>query len=303
MKGCAASRLLRAATCGALILGLSGCASTGGDPRDPLEPMNRAVYKFNEKFDEVLARPVAEAYRDFVPSVVRTGVGNFFSNIGDIVIGINDLLQGKMTEAINDFGRVMVNTTLGVLGLWDRATELGVEKRNEDFGQTLGWWGFGDGPYLVLPFLGPSNLRDTFGWAGDIYAWPVTYVEPTRTRNLLVATRFIHTRAELLEATRILETAALDPYEFTRDAYLQRRRNLVHDGNPPPEDLEDESEPKKAPPSSGAAGQDDASSARGAGTPSEGTRPMGETPASTPDHSSANGTHPGESRFVRVWLP
>ena len=114
MKGCAASRLLRAATCGALILGLSGCASTGGDPRDPLEPMNRAVYKFNEKFDEVLARPVAEAYRDFVPSVVRTGVGNFFSNIGDIVIGINDLLQGKMTEAINDFGRVMVNTTLGV---------------------------------------------------------------------------------------------------------------------------------------------------------------------------------------------
>jgi phospholipid-binding lipoprotein MlaA len=221
---------------------LGGCASTG-DPRDPLEPLNRAVYQFNEGFDKVIAKPVAEFYRDVVPPVVRTGIGNFFSNLNDVIVALNNLLQGKVPEAINDFGRVLVNTTLGVLGVMDPATELGVEKHNEDFGQTLGYWGLGDGPYIVLPLLGPSNLRDTVGWVGDIYSWPVTYLSPNSHRNVLIGLRFTDARADLLEATRLLETAALDPYEFVRDAYLQRRRYLVHDGNPP-EEVEPNETPK-----------------------------------------------------------
>ena len=228
---------LRAAIAGAAValLLLGGCASTG-NPRDPLEPVNRAVYKFNDGFDNILAKPAAGMYRDLVPEAIRTGISNFFSNINDVIVALNNVLQGKMIDAINDVGRILVNTTLGVLGVMDIATELGVEKHNEDFGQTLGRWGFGDGPYVVLPILGPSSVRDTVGWVGDIYSWPVTYVEPNSTRNAITVFRFVTVRAELLEATQILEMAALDPYEFIRDAYLQRRRNLVYDGKPPEED-------------------------------------------------------------------
>ena len=302
MKGRVVRR--RALACAVIVLSLAaGCASTGngGDPRDPFEPVNRAIYRFNEKFDDVLAKPVAEAYRDYVPSPIRTGVGNFFSNLGDVVIGVNDLMQGKMPEAINDFGRVMVNTTLGVLGFWDRATELGVEKRNEDFGQTLGWWGLGDGPYLVLPILGPSSVRDTFGWAGDIYAWPATYVDPTAARNSLAATRFVHTRADLLEASRILDTAALDPYTFVRDAYLQRRRNLVYDGNPPPEEeFFDEPEPKKAPSVSDAGNGSSAGSGIPAGTSGEAITPGPQS--RTGGEDTVRDPALRKSSVVRLWL-
>jgi phospholipid-binding lipoprotein MlaA len=227
------SRLRSAILCAAVALFiLGGCASTG-NPRDPLEPMNRAVYKFNDGVDNLVLKPAAGMYRDLVPQFIRTGVSNFFSNINDVIVALNNVLQGKIPAAINDVGRVLVNTTLGVFGMMDPATELGVEKNNEDFGQTLGFWGLGDGPYIVLPFLGPSSLRDTAGWVGDTYTWPITYLEPTRHRNALIGLRLVSTRADLLEASRILETAALDPYEFVRDAYLQRRRNLVYDGNPP----------------------------------------------------------------------
>ena len=211
---------------------LGGCASTA-DPRDPFEPVNRAIYKFNDGFDALLARPAAEFYRAVVPQVFRTGVSNFFSNIGDVINALNNLLQGKVPEAIVDVGRIMVNTTLGVFGVRDVATELDIPKSNEDFGQTLGRWGFGDGPYIVLPLLGPSSVRDTFGWVGDLYTTPLTYIDPNHVRNSVIAFRFVTIRADLLEASDILATASLDPYEFIRDAYLQRRRNLVYDGKPP----------------------------------------------------------------------
>ena len=213
---------------------LGGCASTG-NPRDPLEPLNRGIYHFNDGVDNLLVKPAAEIYNGVLPQFVRTGVSNFFSNINDVIVALNNLLQAKFLNAASDVGRIVVNTTAGLLGVIDVATEIGLEKHNEDFGQTLGYWGIGDGPYLVLPILGPSSFRDAVGWVGDIYAWPVSYVKPPRSRNQLALGRFISRRAELLDTSRILEAAALDPYEFLRDAYLQRRRNLVYDGSPPPD--------------------------------------------------------------------
>ena len=227
---------------------LAGCA-TNGNPRDPLEPLNRAVYTFNDGVDHLLIKPAAEFYRFIIPDFARTGVSNFFSNLNDVIVALNSLLQGKLAQAGSDLMRIVANSTIGVLGLFDVATEAGLEKHNEDFGQTLGYWGIGDGPYLVLPLLGPSSARDTVGWVGDFYAWPVTYIKDNGTRNTLIAVRFVTFRADLLEASRILETAALDPYQFVRDAYLQRRRNLVYDGRPPPDedDFEDDTKRKPAP--------------------------------------------------------
>jgi len=235
--------------CGALSLSVLGGCASNGNPRDPLEPLNRAVYAFNDGVDTVLFRPAAEVYRFVLPGFVQTGISNFFSNLNDVIVLVNNLLQGKLNAAGSDFGRIAMNTSFGVLGFLDVATELGLEKHNEDFGQTLGYWGIGDGPYLVLPLLGPSNVRDTVGWVGDFHAWPVTYINNDRTRYTLIGVRFIGLRAELLEATRILETAALDPYEFVRDAFLQRRRNLIWDGRPPPDedDIEDDTKRKPAP--------------------------------------------------------
>ena len=240
------SHLRAAVLCGALSLSLlGGCASTG-NPRDPLEPINRAVYTFNDGVDALFVKPFAEFYRVIVPDFARTGVSNFFSNINDVIVAANSLLQGKLKQAGSDVARLLVNSTVGVLGLFDVATGMGLEKHNEDFGQTLGYWGIGDGPYLVLPFLGPSSARDAVGWVGDIYAWPITYVQDDSTRYILAGVRFVTLRADLLEASRILETAALDPYAFVRDAYLQRRRNLVYYGKPPPDedDIEDSPKPK-----------------------------------------------------------
>jgi phospholipid-binding lipoprotein MlaA len=226
-------RALLACVCVASLL-LGGCA-TNGNPRDPLEPMNRVIYKFNDGVDNLVLRPFATFYQGVVPPPIRTGINNWFSNINDVIVALNNLLQGKMPDAINDVGRILVNSTLGMFGVLDVATELGVEKHNEDFGQTLGRWGLGDGPYIVLPLLGPSSVRDTAGWVGDAYTWPISYLDPHWQRNALIGLRFITIRADLLEASQILETAALDPYEFVRDAYLQRRRNQVYDGNPPEE--------------------------------------------------------------------
>jgi len=226
---------------------LGGCASAG-NPRDPLEPLNRGIYQFNDAVDTVLFRPMAEVYQ-VLPQFVRTGIGNFFSNVQDVIIALNNLLQGKVTDAGLDLCRIIVNSTVGILGLIDVGTEIGLEKHQEDFGQTLGRWGIGTGPYIVIPFLGPSTVRDGFGLIGDWKTDPLTYLEPTRTRNAAYGLYFLNRRAELLSASRILEIAALDPYEFVRDAYLQRRRNLVYDGNPPDEDdPEIEARPKTAAP-------------------------------------------------------
>jgi phospholipid-binding lipoprotein MlaA len=220
---------------------LAGCATTGeGDPRDPLEPLNRAVYRFNEGLDEAVARPVATAYRDVVPAPLRTYVRNFFSNIADLLIGANNILQGKPDDGLQDWARFLFNSFFGVFGINDVASDMGFEKHNEDFGQTLGRWGLGDGPYLVLPLLGPSTLRDGAGTAVDYYFDPVGQFRPVPVRNSAVALRFTNLRADLLDAGRLLEEAALDKYVFLRDAYLQRRRSLVYDGSPPRAPREEE---------------------------------------------------------------
>jgi len=230
---------------GVLLL-LAGCASTAErDPRDPFEGFNRGIYKFNEAVDEAIAKPVATAYRDVVHEEIRNRVRNFFSNIGDVFIGVNNVLQGKFFEGFEDFMRVAFNSTLGVFGINDVASDMGIEKHNEDFGQTFGRWGIAQGPYLVLPILGSSSVRDGAGTALDLYTDPLDEVRPMRARNSLIALRFTGVRADLLEASRILEQAALDKYVFQRDAYLQRRRNLVYDGRPPREPREPEEEEKQ----------------------------------------------------------
>ena len=226
---------------------LGGCA-TNGDPRDPFEPVNRGIYHINDAVDTVVTKPIALAYRDIVPPPARTGVSNFFSNIDDIFVTGNNLLQGKVHTAASDFARLLTNTTLGLGGLFDVASHFGLEKHNEDFGQTLGVWGVGDGPFLMIPLYGPSTVRDAIGSAVQVYLDPVWNIDNIPTRNSLVGLRFVSTRANLLDAEKVLDTAALDPYTFLRDAYLQQRRSLIYDGNPPREKLSDldEAAPKQA---------------------------------------------------------
>jgi phospholipid-binding lipoprotein MlaA len=219
-----------------LVAVVSGCATgPDRDPRDPLEPMNRAVYKFNDTFDEAVAKPVAGAYRDVLHVEIRNRVSNFFSNFQDIFIGVNNLLQGKLQEGVEDWARFAFNTTFGLLGIHDVASDMGIEKHNEDFGQTFGRWGAGTGPYLILPFLGSSTVRDAVGTTVDYYVAPLGEVRPINLRNSLYGVYLVNTRAELLEASNLLEQAALDRYTFQRDAYLQRRRSLIYDGSPPRE--------------------------------------------------------------------
>ncbi len=219
----------------ALLLG--GCA-TNGDPRDPLEPLNRGIYQFNDAVDRGVMKPVAKGYKAVLPQPVRTGVGNFFSNLDDVVVLFNDLLQFKFGQAASDFSRLVWNTSVGILGLIDVATPMDLPKHNEDFGQTLGRWGVGNGPYLVLPLLGPSNLRDTVGLVVDYRVDPVYQQDDMADRNTAIVLRAIHKRSVLLGAEDVVREGALDPYSFVRDAYLDRRRNLVYDGKPPKDEDE-----------------------------------------------------------------
>ena len=213
---------------------VAGCATTGGgDPRDPLEGINRSIYSFNEGFDAAIGRPVASTYKAAVPEPVRTWVRNFFANIDDVFIGVNNMLQGKIAAGWTDWVRFVFNTTIGLAGINDVASEMGLEKHNEDFGQTFGRWGMGDGAYIVLPFFGSSTARDTAGRVLDIYFDPVRKHEPSGVRTFASLLRATSKRADLLDASRILEEAALDKYVFERDAYLQRRRALIFDGTPP----------------------------------------------------------------------
>lgn len=216
---------------------LGGCA-TSGNPKDPIEGFNRAMYGFNEVVDKAVIKPVAQGYDAVLPSPVRTGVTNFFGNIADFFIGVNNLLQGKPDQAASDLGRVLVNSTVGILGIFDVATSAGLEKHEEDFGQTFGRWGVGDGAYVVLPFFGPRTVRDTAGLVVDVAADPVGNIDHVPTRNTLLALRIVDTRADLLPADKVIEEAALDKYAYVRDGYLQRRLNLIHDGNPPREKMD-----------------------------------------------------------------
>ena len=211
---------------------LSGCASTANN--DPLEGFNRGVYKFNDVADKAVIKPVAGAYKAVVPSPVRSGVNNFFSNLNTFVSAINDLLQFKFDKAAEGAGRFVINSTFGIAGLIDVASMDGIEKRNEDFGQTLGHWGVGSGAYIVLPFLGPSSVRDTTGLVVDTLAFdPISYVDDPATRNVARTVKLIDKRAQYLPASDLLDEAALDPYAFMRDAYFQRRNSQIHDGNVP----------------------------------------------------------------------
>jgi phospholipid-binding lipoprotein MlaA len=212
---------------------LVGSVVAEDNPRDPYEGFNRAMFSVNEVVDKYAARPVAQAYDHAVPLPVKAGVGNAFSNAGDLWIGVNDALQGKFADAGIDIGRLLINSTVGILGLFDVASELGLEKHDEDFGQTLAVWGLEDGGYLFWPIIGPRTVRDTAGWGVDIYADPVTFTRPITVRNGLTAIRFVDVRASLLPADKVVEEAALDKYSYIRDAYLQRRRNQIFDGRPP----------------------------------------------------------------------
>ncbi len=242
-----------------LVIGLflTGCASVE-NRHDPLESMNRSVFEFNEVLDEKIMEPVARGYKAVVPDPIEMVIGNFFSNLNDVVVTANALLQLNFPDAAASGTRVLINTTFGMLGMIDiasdisNASDINISKRNEDFGQTLGRYGVGTGPYLVLPFMGPSTVRDVVGIGVDGYfADPVTSVFTmkrinhslhknldAKVRAPVTGLRLVNLRAELLGTDKMLEEAALDKYEFIRDAYMQRRNSLVHNGDVP--DLDDE---------------------------------------------------------------
>ena len=209
---------LRVVLLAAIFLG--GCASAR-NPKDPLEPLNRNIYEFNQVVDKVALKPAAKGYKAVVPPPLRGGVNNFFGNFRDVTTAVNNLLQFKVVNALSDVGRVAINSTIGIFGVFDVASRLGLEKHDEDFGQTLGYWGVPDGPYLVLPLLGPSTVRDGIGLIGDYFTDPQFYLIESAPENWLVlTTRVVNLRANLLEADRLLDQAAIDRYSFLRDAYL-----------------------------------------------------------------------------------
>ncbi len=231
-------RMVKHRVAGLLAAGLlasGGAAVAQDNPHDPMEGFNRAMFAVNEGLDKVAIKPVAQAYEFVTPLPVRAGVGDFFSNIADIRNTLNNSLQGKFADAASDLGRLLINSTVGIFGLFDVASELGLEKHDEDFGQTLAVWGWDDSSFLFWPVVGPRTVRDTGGLVVDIYSDPTWYTlnKSVAARNSLVALRFVDVRASLLPADKVVEEAALDKYAYIRDAYLQRRQNQIFDGRPP----------------------------------------------------------------------
>ncbi len=218
---------------------LSGCATNKNtDPSDPLEPSNRTFYKINDGIDVNFFQPVARGYVKVAPPAMRNGVTNFFDNLTYLNVILNDLLQGKLKQGFADSGRFLLNSTLGFGGIFDPATQWGLETHDEDLGQTFGVWGAGEGAYLVLPFFGPDTVRDAPDRVTSMLLNPLYYFTSTISIPLTVVNA-INSRANLLEATRVRDEAALDPYTFTREAFRQRRVFLIHDGNPPSEGFEE----------------------------------------------------------------
>ena len=239
MKDHFAKRAIAAALALTVLGGLGGCATTANNPKDPFEGFNRAMFAVNEGLDVVI-KPVAQGYDAAAPLPVKTGIGNFFGNLYDIWTAFNNFLQGKGGDGVSDVGRVLVNTTIGIGGIFDVASELGMEKHTEDFGQTLGKWGVGDGPYFYWPLIGPRTTRDTFGWAVDSYADLVWRIDDVPVRNSLVGVRNVDLRASLLPTDKVVEEAAFDKYVYIRDAYLQNRRSEINDGRTSREGRDDE---------------------------------------------------------------
>ncbi|MEJ2059111.1 MAG: VacJ family lipoprotein [Gammaproteobacteria bacterium] len=218
------------------LTGLNGCATVPPgqqDARDPWQSYNRGMYAFNDALDKAVMKPVARGYLKITPQFVQTGIGNFFSNFDDFVVLTNDILQLKGQQAASDLSRIVWNTTVGLGGFLDVASSMGMPKHNEDFGQTLGYWGVPSGPYLVLPFFGPSDLRDAPSMVVDLYTDPTIFTQQGDVRWGLFAINAVQTRAALLPAEKLLLTDSIDPYATLRDAYLQRRKYLVYDGHPP----------------------------------------------------------------------
>ena len=213
-----------------LLLALIIVPSAYASDDDPLEPMNRAIFEFNEIIDDNVLKPIAKGYKYVTPDPVEVGISNFFSNLGEIGTITNDLLQLKFAQAGRDTMRFFLNSTLGIFGIFDVATPLGLSKNKEDFGQTLGFWGVPDGPYLVLPFLGPSSFRDGPSMIVDYELSPVEQLHHEE-RQVLQTLDIVDTRARLLRATKILDTAAKDKYIFIRESYLQKRESQVNDGD------------------------------------------------------------------------
>jgi len=217
-----------------MLLLLQACATVkSSDARDPWEPMNRSIYQFNDVIDTVALKPVAQIYVKVLPSMVRTGVSNFMGNLGDVWSMANSALQLKGQATLETFMRINVNTFMGLGGILDVATEMGIQRRREDFGQTLGYWGAKPGPYVMLPFFGPSTLRDALAFPVDMQGNVINSFTDSTTRNALFVTRLVDTRAGLLNTVDAIKASSLDPYSFVRDAYLQKRLNDIHDGNPP----------------------------------------------------------------------
>ena len=222
---------------------MTGCSSISGiskyaQQKDPFEPFNRGVYAFNDTLDKAVIKPVAQGYSAVTPTPVKNMVNNFFSNLDDVVVTANDLLQFKFRQAASDGSRVAFNSTFGVLGLFNVVDRL--EKHNEDFGQTLGYWGAPSGPYLMLPFFGPSSLRDGPGLYADSFISVIGRTKNMSARNRDWLAEGVNTRAGLLEGEKVLDEAVIDRYSFIRDAYLQHRQSLVYDGNPPRQKFDDD---------------------------------------------------------------
>jgi phospholipid-binding lipoprotein MlaA len=211
---------------------MTGCASNPRNPEDPLEGYNRAMFSFNEGVDKAVVKPVARVYEAAVPQLVRTGIGNVFGNLGDVWVGLNNLLQGEVGDGMSDLMRFAVNSTFGILGIFDVASEMGLHKNDEDFGQTLAVWGVGEGAYFVVPFLGPRTVRDAVVLPLDMRGNALIQIDHVPTRNTVLAVRVTHARSLLLKTDRTLDEQ-IDKYAFVRDAYLQARRYKVYDGNPP----------------------------------------------------------------------
>ena len=224
-----------------IVIGMvSGCASTQTTPDnpDPLEPVNRVSYDFTDTLDKYLLKPVAETYVDITPELARTGVTNFFDNLAYLNVILNSFLQGKINQGLSDATRFVFNSTIGLLGVVDVGTAIGLPAHEEDLGQTLAVWGFGQGSYLYIPVQGPNSARDVPDLASSYFLNPLTYVTGAILFPL-TAVNIINKRANLLEATNIRDEAAVDPYTFTREAYIQKRQYLIYDGNPPVEGYED----------------------------------------------------------------
>jgi phospholipid-binding lipoprotein MlaA len=263
----------------AIAVTLAGCATTN-NPQDPFEDFNRAMFSFNDKLDQAALKPAAIAYRNVLPSFVQTAIGNFFGNIGDVWTAVNNLLQGKGADGFSDVMRVAVNSTLGLGGLLDIGSEAGMQKHKQDFGVTLGTWGIESGPYVVLPFLGSTTLRDTVALPVDIQGDLWHYQYPVWVRNTGSVVRVIDQRSVVLDASNLIEDAALDRYEFVRDAYLQRRANKINDG--------EDQKPKKTDNNSGL---DQIPLSPDAAAPSDVVSLQSVEPASKPDVLILNNTN------------